>query len=82
VARAVEKKTNLQASILDRLVDRDPGVSHEPVQQRLLSVGQVKAWVLRDLELLLNTRRDIRVPPPAYSEFTTPCSCSGCRTLR
>jgi type VI secretion system protein ImpF len=68
VARAGEKRPNLQASILDRLVDLDPGVSHESVQQRLLSAGQVKASVLRDLEHLLNTRRDIRVLPAAYSE--------------
>lgn len=68
MAPAEEKWQNLQTSILDRLVDREPGVSREPVQQRLVSVGQVKAWVVRDLEQLLNTRRDIRVPPPVYSE--------------
>lgn len=68
MAQEGEKKHNLQASILDRLVDHNPGVSHESVQHRLLSLGQVKAWVLRDLEHLLNTRRDIRVPPTAYDE--------------
>jgi type VI secretion system protein ImpF len=66
--RPDERHQNLQASVLDRLVDHEPEVSHEPVQYRLLSVGQVKAWVVRDLEDLLNTRRHILAPPPAYSE--------------
>jgi type VI secretion system protein ImpF len=67
-SRTDERYQNLQASILDRLVDHEPEVSHEPVQYRLLSVGQVKAWVARDLENLLNTRRHILAPPPVYSE--------------
>ncbi len=38
-----ENAQNLQASILDRLIDLDPGVSREPVQYRFLTVGQAKA---------------------------------------
>lgn len=59
---------NLKASILDRLVDDEPGISHESVQNRLVSIGQIKASVIRDLENLLNTKRQIMLPPAAYKE--------------
>jgi type VI secretion system protein ImpF len=52
-----ERDQNAQASVLDRLIDSEPGVSHEPVQFRLQGVREVKASVIRDLENLLNTRR-------------------------
>ena len=68
-----------QASILDRLVDYEPGVSHEPVQYRLLSIGQVKASVIRDLENLLNTRRQIFTPPMAYREVNNSLLVYGLR---
>jgi type VI secretion system protein ImpF len=62
-----EKNFNAQASILDRLLDDDPRVASEPVQDRL-SVRQIKDAVIRDLENLLNTRRQILVPAPEYRE--------------
>ena len=62
-----QKNRNAQASILDRLIDNDPGSSREPVQYRL-SLGQIKDAVVRDLENLLNTRRQILLPPPEYRE--------------
>lgn len=58
-----ERDQNAQASVLDRLLDSDPGVSQEPVQFRLQSVREVKASVVRDLENLLNTRRPPEEPP-------------------
>jgi type VI secretion system protein ImpF len=64
----IHNRQNVQASILDRLVDDEPGVSHEPVQYRLLSIGQIKASVIRDLENLLNTRRQILIFPVEYSQ--------------
>jgi len=63
----IEKNLNAQASILDRLLDSDPRVASEPVRDRL-SVRQIKDAVVRDLEKLLNTRRQILVPPPEYHE--------------
>ncbi len=63
----IEKNLNAQASILDRLLDYDPKVASEPVRDRL-SVRQIKDAVIRDLEYLLNTRRQILVPSPEYSE--------------
>ena len=63
-----ENRQNIQASILDRLIDLEPGVSREPVQYRLLTVGRAKASVVRDLENLLNTKRSVWAPPAAYRE--------------
>lgn len=63
----IEKNRNVQASILDRLLDYDPKVASESVRDRL-SVRQVKDAVIRDLEFLLNTRRQILLPSPEYSE--------------
>jgi type VI secretion system protein ImpF len=62
-------RDNLQASILDRLIDNEPEVSFEPVQFRLLDMRQIKAHVIRDLENLLNTRRLIEAPPAEFSEL-------------
>jgi len=66
-----EKQQNLQASILDRLIDLEPGVSREPVQYRFLSIGQAKTSVARDLENLLNTKRSVLVPPAGCREVNS-----------
>lgn len=62
----VQKDPNIQASLLDRLVDLEPGLSREPVQYRLLSESQIKALVIRDLENLLNARRVVTYLPPSF----------------
>ena len=59
---------NLRASILDRLIDHEPGISREPVQYCLVSIGQIMDSVVRDLENLLNTRRQILILPVEYSQ--------------
>jgi len=66
-----ENQQNLQASILDRLIDLEPGVSREPVQVRFLSLGQAKTSVARDLENLLNTKRSVLVPPTGCREVNS-----------
>lgn len=45
-----------QASVLDRLIDLEPDVSREPVQNRLSDYRQLMAVVRRDIENLLNTK--------------------------
>ncbi|MEZ5399672.1 MAG: type VI secretion system baseplate subunit TssE [Bryobacteraceae bacterium] len=45
-----------QASVLDRLIDDDPGNSRDPAVTRAQSIRNFKASVRRDLEALLNTR--------------------------
>jgi type VI secretion system protein ImpF len=63
----MKHRQSAQASILDRLMDQDPAVTHEPVQEGF-SVGQIKDAVARDLENLLNTRRNIITPPASCRE--------------
>ena len=46
-----EKQENIQASILDRLIDREPQLSRESAQYRLLNLNQMKAAVIRDLRV-------------------------------
>jgi type VI secretion system protein ImpF len=64
----MQHRQNSRATVLDRLVDMEPGVSHEPVQRRLLDIRQVKDVVIRDLENLFNTRRQILSVPASYKE--------------
>jgi type VI secretion system protein ImpF len=64
----MQDRQNSQASILDRLLDDEPRVSREPVQHRLFDIRQIKAMVIRDLEHLLNTRRQILPVPVSYKE--------------
>ena len=64
----MEDSQNSRATILDRLVDMEPRLSQESVQQRLYDIRQVKTMVIRDLENLLNTRRRILRVPASYKE--------------
>lgn len=66
----MREQTILQSSLLDRLIDREPGVSHEPVQNRQSSIGQIRDFVIRDLENLLNTRRIILDVSEAYAQVS------------
>lgn len=70
---------NIQASILDRLVDNEPETTREPVQFRLISINQLKASVVRDLENLLNTKRQINAPPTQYNEVNNSVFAYGLR---
>jgi type VI secretion system protein ImpF len=58
-----EEDRPVQQSVLDRLIDEDPGKVHEMPPTRAQSIRALKAVVRRDLEWLLNTRA-IAVPPP------------------
>jgi type VI secretion system protein ImpF len=58
-----------QTSILDRLIDYEPGVSREPVQNRLADYRQLMASVRRDLENLLNTKNFVSSLAAEYKEL-------------
>ena len=59
-----------QASVLDRLIDNQPGTYHESVQNSLTTFSQVKAAVGRDLENLLNTKNFISSHCSEYQELS------------
>ena len=50
-------KERLQPSLLDRLTDKAPHKRDESREQRVMSVGQLKQSVMRDLKWLLNASR-------------------------
>jgi type VI secretion system protein ImpF len=52
-----ESEETVTQSVLERLIDSDPGAETEPPQTRAQSVRQLKAALRRDLEWLLNTRQ-------------------------
>src|SRR4051812_2848814 len=54
----------LMPSVLDRLLDDDPGVSAEPARNRSQLLRELKLSVRRDIESLLNARRrNVAIPP-------------------
>jgi type VI secretion system protein ImpF len=56
-------------SLLDRLLDNEPSVAQEPSSRRVQNVSQLKRSVARDLEELLNTRREaLRDPSSDFTE--------------
>jgi type VI secretion system protein ImpF len=57
-------------SILDRLIDSNPEVPADPPANRSQSVRQLKASLRRDLEWLLNTRRNPEEAPDTYVELS------------
>jgi type VI secretion system protein ImpF len=64
-----DHEASLLPSILDRLLDDQPEVSREPIPDRFQNLRQLKKAVTRDLEALLNTRRELQdEPPPEFAE--------------
>jgi type VI secretion system protein ImpF len=59
----------LVPSVLDRLLDDDPGVSTEPPRSRGVVLRELKLAVQRDLRNLLNTRWRCRHWPPELTEL-------------
>jgi type VI secretion system protein ImpF len=68
---------NAQASLLDRLIDEDPQSPGEPAQYRLVDERKIKACVVRDLENLLNSRRDITGLPSGFRELENSVATYG-----
>jgi type VI secretion system protein ImpF len=58
----------LVPSLLDRLLDYEPGVSREPARSRHQLLRELKQSVCRDLENLLNTRVRCVPWPPGLKE--------------
>jgi type VI secretion system protein ImpF len=59
----------LLPSVLDRLLDDDPGVTRDPPRSRHQVLRDLKQSVRRDLEDLLNARRRCSPFPPELAEL-------------
>ena len=59
-----DHEASLLPSLLDRLLDDRPGVSSEPVASRAQNLRTLKRSLARDIEALLNTRREALDPLP------------------
>jgi len=57
-------------SVLDRLIDREPNLASDPSITRAQSVRLLKTSLRRDLEWLLNTRRNAEEAAAALTEVT------------
>jgi type VI secretion system protein ImpF len=64
-------------SVLDRLIDEEPGVSREAPASRQKSLRQLKQAVRRDLEWLLNTRQLVGGVPPELKEVSQSLAAYG-----
>ena len=64
----VDNELSILPSVLDRLLDDEPGTEREPIPDRFQNLRELKKAVTRDLEDLLNTRQEMLEELP--SEFT------------
>jgi type VI secretion system protein ImpF len=63
-----DNEIRITPSVLDRLLDFEPGVSTEAPKSRSKSLRELKLSVRRDLEWLLNTRKFIQEIPENLEE--------------
>lgn len=64
-----EREPNIVPSLLDRLLDDEPGQTRESLPYRTDDVRGLKRAVARDLEALLNTRQEALVElPESFAE--------------
>lgn len=64
-----EIEQNVTQSVLERLIDRDPASPADPPRSHAQSVRQLKISLRRDLEWLLNTRRNPEAATPSFPEL-------------
>ncbi len=64
-------------SVLDRLIDNEPGILSDAPESPLKSLRELKSAVRRDLEWLLNTRRSIENIPPDYEQTARSLAAYG-----
>lgn len=65
-----EEDSIVTLSVLDRLIDREPDQRSEPMATRAQSVRALKASLRRDIEWLLNTRRNPEAAGDEYPELS------------
>ena len=64
-----DNEVRIVPSVLDRLLDDEPGKSTEPLASRSTNLRLLKQAVRRDLEWLLNTRFSADEIPPDLKEI-------------
>jgi len=70
LALRISNDVGFVSSILDRLVDENPTASRDLPGNRLQSMRDLERAVARDLEAMLNTRREtLEDLPPEYHEL-------------
>jgi type VI secretion system protein ImpF len=72
-----DNEIRITPSVLDRLIDEEPGVSSEAIQSRQRSLRQLKQSVKRDLEWLLNTRQVVDGIPDGLTETSRSLAAYG-----
>jgi len=73
----LELESPVTLSVLDRLIDTEPKKPAEPSLNRAQSLRQLKASLRRDLEWLLNTRRNPEEAVADYKELERSVYCYG-----
>ena len=68
---------SIRPSLLDRLIDDEPGNRGEAPDRRAQSLKELKDSVRRDLEWLLNSRRPPAEPAPSAKELWRSVYCYG-----
>src|SRR5262249_25518454 len=72
-----DNEIRITPSVLDRLIDDDPGQAIEAPASRQKSVESLKQSVRRDLEWLLNTRQIVGGVPPGLRELSHSLAAYG-----
>jgi type VI secretion system protein ImpF len=73
----LERDLSITPSILDRLIDLEPGNQNEPPGARFQSLRELKNSVRRDIEALLNTRTPIYSIDENLEEIKRSVACYG-----
>ncbi len=63
------KDRTLRRSIIDRLIDDEPDVTHDALVSVAEQIREMREVIRRDLEVLLNTRRPPVNPPAGCDEL-------------
>jgi type VI secretion system protein ImpF len=72
-----DSQARITKSVLDRLIDTEPGIAGDPPESPLKSLRELKQSVRRDLEWLLNTRQTIEDLPADYEETVRSLAAYG-----
>ena len=76
------RETPLVPSLLDRLLDDDPGVSREPVARQAAVIAGIRSGLCRDLRDLLNARRFLSDAVERYPEVASSLANYGLPDLQ